>query len=164
ASGSTRSPARRRASIRCRAAARSRRAAGSRTRNAPRATSPPLRSRTGGARAACGSMHRDKRRAFTDGGFCVQVFGRSLGTGHVPTSACGERVRMGRLSTHVLDMTIGRPAAGVTIALARRSGNAWTPLKSTVTNADGRTDQPLLEGEALTAARYRLEFHIGGDL
>ena len=29
---------------------------------------------------------------------------------------------MGRLSTHVLDTTIGRPAAGVTIALARRSG------------------------------------------
>jgi 5-hydroxyisourate hydrolase len=68
---------------------------------------------------------------------------------------------MGRLSTHVLDTTIGRPAAGVTIALSRRAGNAWTPLKSIVTNADGRTDQPLLDGEALTAACYRLEFHIG---
>jgi len=68
---------------------------------------------------------------------------------------------MGRLSTHVLDTTIGRPAAGVTIALARRSGNAWTPLKSVVTNADGRTDQPLLEGDALSTGRYRLEFHIG---
>ena len=68
---------------------------------------------------------------------------------------------MGRLSTHVLDTTIGRPAAGVKIDLARRSGASWTPLKSVVTNADGRTDQPLLEGDTLTAARYRLEFHIG---
>jgi hydroxyisourate hydrolase len=68
---------------------------------------------------------------------------------------------MGRLSTHVLDTMVGRPAAGVRIALSRRVGDAWTPLKSTVTNADGRTDQPLLEGDALIAARYRLEFYIG---
>jgi hydroxyisourate hydrolase len=68
---------------------------------------------------------------------------------------------MGRLSTHVLDTTIGRPAAGVKIALSRRAGDTWTLLKSVVTNADGRTDQPLLEADALTAARYRIEFHVG---
>jgi hydroxyisourate hydrolase len=68
---------------------------------------------------------------------------------------------MGRLSTHVLDTTVGRPASGVKIDLSQLVAGAWTPLKSVVTNSDGRTDQPLLEGAALTAARYRLTFAIG---
>jgi hydroxyisourate hydrolase len=68
---------------------------------------------------------------------------------------------MGRLSTHVLDTTAGRPAPGVKIDLSQLVGGAWTLLKSVVTNSDGRTDQPLLEGAALTTARYRLEFAIG---
>jgi len=68
---------------------------------------------------------------------------------------------MGRLSTHVLDTTIGRPAAGVKIELFGTRGGAWTAVKSVVTNADGRTDKPLLDGAELTADRYRIEFHIG---
>lgn len=68
---------------------------------------------------------------------------------------------MGRLSTHILDTTIGRPAADVKIELSRLSGTAWLSLKSTVTNADGRTDRPLLDGVELTAANYRIEFHVG---
>jgi hydroxyisourate hydrolase len=67
---------------------------------------------------------------------------------------------MGRLSTHVLDTTIGRPAAGVKIELFRLTGKDWQRLKSVVTNTDGRTEQPLLAGGELTAATYRLEFHI----
>ena len=67
---------------------------------------------------------------------------------------------MGRLSTHVLDTTIGRPAAGVKIELFRLTGNDWRQLKSVVTNADGRTEQPLLVGGELTTGTYRLEFHI----
>ena len=68
---------------------------------------------------------------------------------------------MGRLSTHVLDTTIGRPAAAVRIELFRFGGSGWTALKSTVTSTDGRTDEPLLDGAELTATKYRLEFHIG---
>ncbi|MBI4367647.1 MAG: hydroxyisourate hydrolase [Deltaproteobacteria bacterium] len=66
---------------------------------------------------------------------------------------------MGRLSTHVLDTTGGRPAAGVKIELFRTTGKDWRLLKSVVTNADGRTEQPLLTGEDLIVATYRLEFH-----
>jgi 5-hydroxyisourate hydrolase len=63
----------------------------------------------------------------------------------------------GRLTTHVLDTAHGRPAAGVSIVL-RRDGEV---VARAVTNADGRTDGPLLEGEALVAGRYELTFGIG---
>lgn len=63
----------------------------------------------------------------------------------------------GRLTTHVLDTANGRPAAGVKIVLSQ-DGRA---LKSVMTNADGRTDEPLLAGDAFTAGVYELVFHIG---
>jgi len=53
----------------------------------------------------------------------------------------------GRLSTHVLDTVKGRPAPGVRIALHEIGGSARALLKETVTNADGRTDAPLIAGE-----------------
>ena len=67
---------------------------------------------------------------------------------------------MGRLSTHVLDTSNGRPAAGVQIELFCRAGKDWKHLRSMATNAEGRTDQPLLVGDELTPNTYRIEFHI----
>lgn len=63
----------------------------------------------------------------------------------------------GRLTTHVLDTARGRPAPGVGISL-RRDGAL---LSETVTNAEGRTDAPLLEGDAFTAAVYEITFAMG---
>lgn len=60
------------------------------------------------------------------------------------------------LTTHVLDTTHGKPAAGVVVRLFRDGEQ----LLSTRTNADGRCDAPLLSSEAITAGRYRLEFDI----
>ena len=69
---------------------------------------------------------------------------------------------MGRLSTHVLDVVNGRPARGVRIELHRLGADgARERLADVVTNADGRTDAPLLAGEAFTAGRYELVFHVG---
>jgi 5-hydroxyisourate hydrolase len=68
---------------------------------------------------------------------------------------------MGHLSTHVLDTSNGRPAAAVRIDLFRSAGGAWTRLSSIITNRDGRTDKPLLEGAEFIAGNYRIEFHIG---
>jgi 5-hydroxyisourate hydrolase len=65
----------------------------------------------------------------------------------------------GRLTTHVLDTASGRPAAGVRIELARLDGDARTPLKTVVTNHDGRTDEPLLT--ELEAVTYELTFAVG---
>jgi 2-oxo-4-hydroxy-4-carboxy-5-ureidoimidazoline decarboxylase len=67
----------------------------------------------------------------------------------------------GRLSTHVLDSAAGRPAAGVRIALCETGASAEAPLAEAVTNADGRTDAPLLSGAPLRIGRYRLDFHVG---
>ncbi|MDP3195551.1 hydroxyisourate hydrolase [Tabrizicola sp.] len=71
---------------------------------------------------------------------------------------------MGRLSTHVLDTAKGRPAAGVKIMLYRISGQSHRKVKEVVTNADGRTDGPLLEGDALVAGVYELVFCAGDYL
>ena len=61
------------------------------------------------------------------------------------------------LTTHVLDTAHGRPAAGVRIELFRLDPR--TPLKTVVTNDDGRTDEPLLT--ELEAGSYELTFAVG---
>lgn len=65
---------------------------------------------------------------------------------------------MGRLSTHVLDTAHGCPAAGMRFALYR-AGQDQALLEGT-TNADGRTDAPLLTGNALLPGRYELVFEV----
>ena len=67
----------------------------------------------------------------------------------------------GRLTTHVLDTAQGRPGAGIALELSALEGGNWTLLKSVRTNADGRTDAPLLEGEEFRAGTYQLVFHVG---
>ncbi|MEJ0100442.1 MAG: hydroxyisourate hydrolase [Pseudomonadota bacterium] len=64
---------------------------------------------------------------------------------------------MARLSTHVLDIAAGVPAEGMRLTLWRKGEHQ--PLVDTRTNADGRTNQPLLEGTTLLPGRYRLQFH-----
>jgi 5-hydroxyisourate hydrolase len=66
----------------------------------------------------------------------------------------------GRLTTHVLDTAGGRPAAGVRLDLFRISDNRRDHLITVETNADGRCDGPLLEGETFAAGRYELVFHV----
>jgi 5-hydroxyisourate hydrolase len=61
------------------------------------------------------------------------------------------------LSTHVLDTGLGKPAAGVAVALFRGSAGEWTPVGQGVTDADGRC-RTLLGEQALEAAEYRLRF------
>lgn len=67
----------------------------------------------------------------------------------------------GRLTTHVLDTAHGRPGAGIALALFRIEGTERQPVVRTTTNADGRCDAPLLEGEALRTGVYELDFEVG---
>jgi 5-hydroxyisourate hydrolase len=67
---------------------------------------------------------------------------------------------MGRLTTHVLDTALGRPAAGLKIEL--RSGAAL--VKTVTTNDDGRTGEPLLADAAFVAGTYELRFFAGDYL
>lgn len=68
---------------------------------------------------------------------------------------------MGRLTTHVLDTSLGRPGSGLRIELYRLEGDSRVFVKDVTTNSDGRCDEPVLEGEALTAGQYELVFHAG---
>ena len=69
----------------------------------------------------------------------------------------------GRLTTHVLDIAHGRPAAGLLIELWTMDGGDGDRalLKTVWTNADGRTDAPLLEGNALRPGVYEFVFAVG---
>ena len=67
---------------------------------------------------------------------------------------------MGRLTTHVLDTARGRPAAGLALSLYR-GDEQGARLTQAVTNADGRCDGPLLEGEKMQAGVYELVFEAG---
>ncbi len=64
-----------------------------------------------------------------------------------------------KLSTHVLDLTTGRPAGGMRIEL-RRTGPNPVLLKTVVTNADGRTDAPMLNAAEMVVGTYELCFFV----
>jgi 5-hydroxyisourate hydrolase len=69
---------------------------------------------------------------------------------------------MGKLTTHVLDTAHGCPAANVQIELWRIAASGeriW--VSAIATNADGRTDQPLLMDEAFQPGTYELVFAVG---
>jgi len=66
---------------------------------------------------------------------------------------------MGKLTTHVLDTARGTPGAGIRVKLFSLSGGRHL-VASTVTNAAGRTDQPLLDGDSWQAGKYELEFRV----
>ena len=68
---------------------------------------------------------------------------------------------MARVSTHVLDTARGTPAAGVVIELHRLRDGARQPVATAVTNADGRTDAPLMASERIEPGIYELVFHAG---
>src|SRR5262245_45032783 len=70
---------------------------------------------------------------------------------------------MGRLTTHVLDTALGRPAKGLKIELWSLDGGP-SLLKTVVSNKDGRVDAPLLEGEDMKVGQYELRFHAGAYL
>lgn len=68
---------------------------------------------------------------------------------------------MSGITTHVLDLTAGSPAAGMSVRLDRReAAGAWTPLAERRTDADGRVRDLLAPG-ALRAGVYRLTFGCG---
>ena len=69
---------------------------------------------------------------------------------------------MGRISTHVLDVARGLPASGVEVVLVRRDEAGEVELARATTNADGRTDAPLAEGDALRAGVHEIRFEVGG--
>ncbi len=71
---------------------------------------------------------------------------------------------MGRLTTHVLDTARGCPAEGIAITLwtvGADGARGPEPVARATTNADGRVDAPLLDGDAFVAGTYELAFEAG---
>ncbi|SFU93061.1 hydroxyisourate hydrolase [Pseudoduganella namucuonensis] len=68
---------------------------------------------------------------------------------------------MGKLSTHVLDITQGKPGAGVHLKLYRVNGAEKVLVKTDTTNQDGRCDAPLLQGNEVKTGKYELVFGAG---
>ena len=69
-------------------------------------------------------------------------------------------LRMGKLTTHVLDTASGIPAAGIDIRLYLL-GDDRKLKAAAITNEDGRSEHPLLADELLQTGEYELEFDVG---
>jgi 5-hydroxyisourate hydrolase len=68
---------------------------------------------------------------------------------------------LAKLSTHVLDTMHGAPAAGMVLRLLHIGADGLRRLIiETRTNADGRTDGPLLQGQSIEAGDYELVFAV----
>jgi 5-hydroxyisourate hydrolase len=65
------------------------------------------------------------------------------------------------ITTHVLDLQRGRPAAGLAVLLERRSDDGWTTLARAKTDADGRAETLLPAGSRAEPGMHRLTFDTG---
>ena len=68
---------------------------------------------------------------------------------------------MSQITTHILDTSIGKPAAGVTVALEHRNSGSWNEIAQGVTDTDGRVGNLLKEDDLLDPGVYRLIFNTG---
>ena len=66
---------------------------------------------------------------------------------------------MASISTHVLDLMTGKPAAGVVVALARLDDDGWTIVGKARANRDGRVKA--VNAKRLSAGIYELSFETG---
>jgi 5-hydroxyisourate hydrolase len=65
---------------------------------------------------------------------------------------------MSQITTHVLDLSTGRPAAGVPVVLEHEHPNGWHRLGRGVTDQNGRLNGLLKDDAELVAGTYRLSF------
>ena len=68
---------------------------------------------------------------------------------------------MGKLTTHILDTSMGTPAKEVEIKLYKRNDSSLKLINSAKTNEDGRCNEPLLSGDLFEEGCYEIEFNIG---
>jgi 5-hydroxyisourate hydrolase len=67
---------------------------------------------------------------------------------------------MGKLTTHVLNLTAGIPAVGMRLRLHEVAANGQRLVAEVHTNADGRCAKPLIEGDSLRVGRYSVTFYV----
>jgi 5-hydroxyisourate hydrolase len=94
----------------------------------------------------------NRRRLLVGGGSSLFVFAGMAGTTAQAASP--------GLTTHMLDVTSGKPAEGVHIDFSVADGESYRSIRSVVTNADGRNAEPLLTEQTMKVGQYQLVFHI----
>ena len=62
------------------------------------------------------------------------------------------------ITTHVLDVSRGKPAAGIKVVLEAQNNGGWKELATGTTDADGRVGNLLPEGSKLEPGVYKLTF------
>jgi 5-hydroxyisourate hydrolase len=67
---------------------------------------------------------------------------------------------MGKLTTHVLDTSAGIPAAGMRVDYAALDESRVQTIRTVYTNAEGRTDEPILGADAMRSGEFELTFHV----
>jgi hydroxyisourate hydrolase len=78
------------------------------------------------------------------------------------TLEAGREQHLAGVTTHVLDVTSGCQADGVRVELYELAGGSDRKLiVDVVTNADGRTDKPLMSADQARAGQFELIFHVG---
>jgi len=65
---------------------------------------------------------------------------------------------MSQITTHILDTSLGKPAAGITIRLLLQEGQHWKEMARGITNADGRITDLLPATTIITPGIYKLRF------
>jgi 5-hydroxyisourate hydrolase len=70
----------------------------------------------------------------------------------------GKIIGMSQVTTHILDLSAGTPAPGITVSLHRGEQDAWTEIARGLTNADGRNSTLLENGTILQPGIYKLRF------
>ena len=88
------------------------------------------------------------------------VGGVAFAAAAMSADASAQQKRPGRLSTHVLDIYHGTPAANVRIDFLAQDGDVFRFVKTVRTNGDGRTDEPILPVEGMAVGRYQLVFYV----
>ena len=66
---------------------------------------------------------------------------------------------MSQITTHILDTTKGKPAAGVTVALLQQAGDNWQEIARGVTNSDGRIPDLLPKEKQVELGVYKMKFY-----
>lgn len=90
----------------------------------------------------------------------VLAAGATLALAGWTSDAHAQMKRPGGLSTHVLDTYSGTPASGVRIEFFAEETGKHVLRKTTVTNSDGRTDEPIMSDADMAVCRYQLLFHV----
>ena len=65
------------------------------------------------------------------------------------------------ISTHILNTALGRPAAGVSVALDRKAESGWSQVAESMTDSDGRAAALLSSDAPADPGSYRLRFAVG---